>query len=514
MPRTRTRLHSPAAAATMLAEEAPSILDLLLDADADLPDGWEDNGDGTANKRDVELTAPGTWLSMNGAATVTDEELDDVVAAEADPEVDDAHIRLGHIDPRFDGEPALGWVGNLARTDDGKLKGDLLAVPRRLAALVHTLYRRRSVGLTNEVTTPSGKTYKARLHHLALLGVTEPAAKGLTDVATILAAGPKAEPGVRVLLAEQVSLTEQEQEVRDAWRRQRRSTVGDEVDTWAVEVYPDTVIVEENGQHYRVGYMRDADGNITFASSGKRTSKRWVDEDDDGTLDVGSSTPAVVGLFAAGGGSHATRETSVTLPALDRGPGRHTTTDDREGRKMIDEARLRELRTIEDDAELDKAIKALLDDAAAGDGGGEGGDPKPGEKPDGGDEPPVTQPSADGADAKPELVSLSAGDVAKLQADAAEGAEAAKKLREQEAVTLLSAAIGDNRVAVSEHATLLGKLTDPDEKVRSLTRELIEARPKGTGGLPTTLLGGPHVPSDEAITDNVAKADDAAFGDG
>jgi hypothetical protein len=51
-----------------------------------------------------------------------------------------------------------------------------------MAHLVQTAFKRRSAEIAWGVRTPSGKTYKAALAGLALLGVTPPAVKGLADV--------------------------------------------------------------------------------------------------------------------------------------------------------------------------------------------------------------------------------------------------------------------------------------------------------------------------------------------
>lgn len=131
---------------------------------------------------DVELCAVGNWASaLSGRTPIIGEDLDDMVAAAADTEVDHAPLKIGHVDPRFDGEPALGWLANVRRVGD-KVVADLTDVPTKLAATVKHAFRRRSVEIAWGVKTPSGKQYRAALTGLALLGVTPPAVKGLADV--------------------------------------------------------------------------------------------------------------------------------------------------------------------------------------------------------------------------------------------------------------------------------------------------------------------------------------------
>lgn len=129
----------------------------------------------------VELVRLGSWLASTGPVDVTAEDLASFVAAANDPEVDDAPLRIGHVDARFDGEPALGWLANLRVAGD-RLLGDLVDVPAKLAAVIPRAFRRRSVEIAWGVRTPSGRKYRAALAGLALLGVQPPAVKGLADV--------------------------------------------------------------------------------------------------------------------------------------------------------------------------------------------------------------------------------------------------------------------------------------------------------------------------------------------
>lgn len=133
--------------------------------------------------RGVELVKTGTWNASTGVSTITREQLASIVAAYGDKVVDHAVIKLGHTDPRFDGEPAAGWVENLRLTDNGDtLVGDLVGMPAKLAEIVPTAYRRRSVEIAYGVKTAAGKVYGAVLTGLALLGISKPAVKGLADV--------------------------------------------------------------------------------------------------------------------------------------------------------------------------------------------------------------------------------------------------------------------------------------------------------------------------------------------
>lgn len=141
---------------------------------------------------DVELCRVGTWSASTGQANVDATMLASVIAANADPEVDLAPAHFGHYDARFpaltDGEPAVGWVENL-RERAGTLIGDLTRVPAKMADVIRSAYRRRSVELAENVRTPSGKVYPHALIGLGLLGVAPPAVKGLADVVARYSAG-------------------------------------------------------------------------------------------------------------------------------------------------------------------------------------------------------------------------------------------------------------------------------------------------------------------------------------
>lgn len=150
----------------------------------------------TVDFRGVPLCRAGEWNGLTGRATVTPEDLQAVVDAYQDREVDRARVKLGHVSSLNDqalgdGAPAFGWVSNPRVSDDGKtLLGDLVDVPRRLGEVVGKAYRNVSVELRKNVRTPSGKTHPTVLSGLALLGAAAPAVKGLDDLVALYASEP------------------------------------------------------------------------------------------------------------------------------------------------------------------------------------------------------------------------------------------------------------------------------------------------------------------------------------
>ena len=79
---------------------------------------------------EVEIRAVGTWGLSTGEATFNVEDFAAAVQASQCPAVGSPVIKLGHVDPRFDGEPAVGRVTDLRLANSGaKVNGDLSGMP-------------------------------------------------------------------------------------------------------------------------------------------------------------------------------------------------------------------------------------------------------------------------------------------------------------------------------------------------------------------------------------------------
>ncbi|MGX7681343.1 E3 binding domain-containing protein [Jatrophihabitans sp. DSM 45814] len=141
----------------------------------------------------VELAKVGTWDTSTGIWSPTASDFAAAVAAQHEPDVRAPVVKIGHTDPRFDGEPALGSVRNLRTTEDGQtLIGDILGMPTWLADSVRDRWPSRSVECSLEATTASGNTYAMVLDAVALLGVTAPGVTGLADLPALIAASKMA----------------------------------------------------------------------------------------------------------------------------------------------------------------------------------------------------------------------------------------------------------------------------------------------------------------------------------
>lgn len=122
----------------------------------------------------VELARVGTWDTAGGSLEITSGKLADAAAYAARPGARPAYVRIGHTDPRFDGEPALGWVHTMRLSEDGQvLLGDITGMPDWLATVLASAYPDRSIEGWEQITI-DGRTYGLVIDGLALLGVTPP----------------------------------------------------------------------------------------------------------------------------------------------------------------------------------------------------------------------------------------------------------------------------------------------------------------------------------------------------
>lgn len=123
----------------------------------------------------VDLVAAGEWPLSTGDTTFTPEDLMAAVEASKCPAVGAPVIKLGHVDPRFDGEPAVGRVLNMGLAAQGnKVTGDLAGMPGWLGAVMGSAYPNRSIEGCYDYRCQLGHVHQFVLTGLALLGVTPP----------------------------------------------------------------------------------------------------------------------------------------------------------------------------------------------------------------------------------------------------------------------------------------------------------------------------------------------------
>lgn len=141
-----------------------------------------------ADLKDIELARVGEFELSTGKQRFTPEMLADAArrAAEAGAKFR-APLKLGHTDPRNDGEPAFGWLHNV-RVEAGVLLGDATGVPTWLAENAKTAYPDRSIE-ANAIGKDG--TEGMELTGLALLGQTPPGISTLQswrELPTLIAA--------------------------------------------------------------------------------------------------------------------------------------------------------------------------------------------------------------------------------------------------------------------------------------------------------------------------------------
>jgi hypothetical protein len=147
----------------------------------------------------VDIVAAGRWKLASGEQTFTTADLRGAVQAAQCPAVGPPIIKIGHVDPHFDGEPALGHVANMTLAAEGnKITGDLAGMPAWLAAAAPSAYPRRSIEGVYDFQCSIGHTHPFVITGLALLGVTAPGVgvlSGLPKVAALygVAAGAPAQ---------------------------------------------------------------------------------------------------------------------------------------------------------------------------------------------------------------------------------------------------------------------------------------------------------------------------------
>ncbi|MGK9270327.1 hypothetical protein KXR83_04915 [Williamsia muralis] len=152
----------------------------------------------TRTVRDVELIKVGHWDVSTGPWSPGPADLKSAVAAHAAGVLRKPVIKLGHVDDRFDGEPAFGYVDNLRVTDNGNtLIGDLIGLPAWLADALPLNYPDRSVEALQDVRAADGTTWPLVLTGCALLGATAPGIDSLASLQGLIAARKVTLPALR-----------------------------------------------------------------------------------------------------------------------------------------------------------------------------------------------------------------------------------------------------------------------------------------------------------------------------
>jgi hypothetical protein len=374
----------------------------------------------------VELTQAGTWALATGRATFTAKDLAAAVAALDCPAVRRPVIKLGHHDPINDGQPAVGWIGNMRVSDGGDvLLGDYMGLPGWMTGeVLASAYPDRSIEAQGDFRCQLGHVHTWVVTALSLLGTTEPGVGTLTSLQDVAAlygvlTATAARPGAP--MPDPITAAVDTEDVRRAYYD------GPGHGSWnwwvqAIYVDPPQLIVcnDETGDLYRVDYATSGD-EVTFADP----VRVRIEYTDVPAAIAAARSPAVV--FASRGDSQPRASSPpATLPDNPKGAG-------------MDPAKLREALGLSADAS-DTDVGAAL--AAAG-LATLPPVPSPADLPAGDPPADVLPPAVPTpvAASTSDAILLDPAQYRALQAQAARGDEAWRKMREAECETVLDAAV-------------------------------------------------------------------------
>jgi hypothetical protein len=135
---------------------------------------------------DIELMKVGKWDVSTGEFEVTPELITAAIDAHQSGVLRKPVIRLGHNDPRFSGDPAVGYIDNVRASEDGStLLGDLVGMPEWLGEILPSAYPDRSIEGLYDYHAPDGSEHPFILTGLGLLGVTPPGVSSLKSMQDI-----------------------------------------------------------------------------------------------------------------------------------------------------------------------------------------------------------------------------------------------------------------------------------------------------------------------------------------
>lgn len=406
--------------------------------------------------RDVEIVSTGTYQLASGEATFTADDLVAAVAALDDPAVQTPRLKIGHTDPRFDGEPALGKAENLRVSEDGQtLLCDFTGVPRWLADIMPSAYPSRSIEGWTNAETASGKKHALVITAVALLGVSLPGVATLDDLQSLYdepeveLVGTHINAQVGGSMARSVLAAVEVEDVRRAYYE---TLTGDQAWWWirAIRLDPEEVIVDDDeGGLYRVPFSIKG-SDISF-SDPVAVRIEYVDTPADVKAESGQRTAAI---FAS------------------RAESRPDTTQEVD---TMDPSVIRERLGLAEDASDDDVLAAI--DAARAPVEPEPEPEAPETEPDG-EEPTAEVPEG--------MALIDTETLNRLREGAEMGVAARRQQVEAERSRLLSAAIEDGRIPPSRREHYAALLEADEDGTRqllaSLAPGLIPVNERGASG--------------------------------
>ena len=142
----------------------------------------------------VEIAQTGQWKISTGEVTLTLDDFTNAIAAMECPAIRKPVLKLGHTEAmpsgvtkkRTDGEPAIGFIDNMATADNGHtIVGDYTGMPGWLAAITPSAYPDRSMEATWDFVCQVGHLHPFVITAVSLLGVTPPGIGTLDTLADV-----------------------------------------------------------------------------------------------------------------------------------------------------------------------------------------------------------------------------------------------------------------------------------------------------------------------------------------
>lgn len=389
----------------------------------------------------VELGAVGRWRISNIPDwQPTADDMASAVAALGCPAVRRPILKIGHDGNHGHGDPALGYIDNLAVTGDGQvLVGDFAGIPSWLAAedsdghsVLSSAYPDRSGEWQHNYVCQLGHTHPFVLHAMALLGVARPGIGTLQSLHDLYTTAPAKEPLMPAASLPSADGTVASAATTEDVRRAYYAGPGSNWNLYIREMYvdPAELIVQDDQDDTltRVSYTIGADGEVTFGDP-QTVKVQYVDARAAAGQPVIAWASAVESRPAAAT-PPVTPET--TPPA--RRPAAAPTPQKGAGMDPARLAKLREAYDLPADAPEADVVAAMAKDVPPP-------APDPAPDPGGGDPvlPPVVPTPVSAGDS--EAVLLDPVQYKALQAQAARGDEAWQRMKAAECDSVLDAAI-------------------------------------------------------------------------
>ncbi|MCV7005658.1 hypothetical protein [Mycobacterium gordonae] len=142
--------------------------------------------------RGIELVRLGRWPAKTGIMRTTTQDLVSAIEAFNAGVVHRPALKLGHVEPLGEGDPAVGYVDAMRLSADGQaLLADFVGVPAKLAEIMQYAYPQRSIEAAYDFRDQDGREWPMVILAVALLGAHGPAVtslKSLADVEDLYAA--------------------------------------------------------------------------------------------------------------------------------------------------------------------------------------------------------------------------------------------------------------------------------------------------------------------------------------